>query len=445
MSLCNHRSKKKPLTEASPHNLILGGDCMNFESLTSQPTASGTLQQWFRLVFTVMDAKKNIKDFVEKPHLIVLHCSSMWLGGTDNMYRSCIYAPSIAIHLCALVPLPCKPGVMSDADEVASVISYSQSEFAVQISTISATALLVYDILLNLNEEVDLIWKRKLSVVSLLYVVTRYVEVVAYLPSFALLFPLGDQNVRCRSLSILEAVGATCPYLAWAAFSAFRIHALSNRNIALTGFVFLLNSTFLIPDIYQYFHMTFIDAPYPYNCLQILPPMLWSTRATTILGESIVLAWTLKVVYQTRASCGNVTRFSNLLHVLLDNGEAADYFLIPLVLNIASAALVVVIVRLYPHNRGHANAISSILISRFILALRSLGAEPHSRAGADMQDVTLSTHFPSNLTTAIFVVPELDAGAIERRADEVDFADEWRDGSGRDENSVDSELSSGSV
>ncbi|KAI0742437.1 hypothetical protein C8Q80DRAFT_907193 [Daedaleopsis nitida] len=174
---------------------------------------------------------------------------------------------------------------MSYQDEILHLIHDLDSEFTLQPCFVSATAILLYDTLLTLEKEVNLIWERKFGAISVVYVVNRYVRLMACVLNIALWFPVHDETYvyaylsmyadiidrvqfRCHTLLILGSITNVVPYLAWAVFAGLRMHALSNRSIQLTAAVFLLTATFIIPYIFEYSnHASIVNAPYPYNCL----------------------------------------------------------------------------------------------------------------------------------------------------------------------------------
>lgn len=52
--------------------------------------------------------------------------------------------------------------------------------------------MLVYDTLLTFHAEVTLIWQQRIGIMTVLYSVNRYIELAAFIPTLALLFPVSD-------------------------------------------------------------------------------------------------------------------------------------------------------------------------------------------------------------------------------------------------------------
>lgn len=53
-------------------------------------------------------------------------------------------------------------------------------------------AILLYDTLITLDVEVEVVWSRKLSILGFLHVFNRYTAIVAFIEALILLFPVSD-------------------------------------------------------------------------------------------------------------------------------------------------------------------------------------------------------------------------------------------------------------
>ncbi|KAI0691634.1 hypothetical protein C8Q76DRAFT_803164 [Earliella scabrosa] len=152
----------------------------------------------------------------------------------------------------------------------------------------SSLALLLYDITITLETEIQVVWRRRPNLGSFLHVINRYGEIGAYATAAVLLFPVTDRTYvektqpvqqllilpcddghRCPIVGIIEEVFTLLPYIAWALFSGIRIHALSEGNVALAALVVVLNASYILPDVYTYSSMQFVNYPYPSGCTRI--------------------------------------------------------------------------------------------------------------------------------------------------------------------------------
>ncbi|KAI0652934.1 hypothetical protein C8Q70DRAFT_883373, partial [Cubamyces menziesii] len=113
-------------------------------------------------------------------------------------------------------------------------------------------ALIAYDYILTLDQEIQFIWMRKKTCASLLFLVVRYMAILA----IVLLGSVGMTNDRVRPrlyrsmqvsatdscVRFILAQGSLqiAQYLPWAVFSGLRALALSGMNWRLATVVFIL-------------------------------------------------------------------------------------------------------------------------------------------------------------------------------------------------------------
>ncbi|KAI0742303.1 hypothetical protein C8Q80DRAFT_1272999 [Daedaleopsis nitida] len=323
----------------------------------------------------------------------------------------------------------------SEADEI---IEYVQQIIPYQFCLLSGTAMLVYDIVLTFGKEVDVIWSRKPKTAGILHVVNRYTQLAAYVAPSNVSDKAAQQT--CSAVGLFEAITTVIPYVAWAAFSGLRIYALSDCNIILSAVVFALSALYIVPDIYEDAHSSFVNLPPPYGCYQApdingvsIPRyvyavpystvcyvtgssgcdrlrayaemssrtalVLWATRAALLLGETIVLAWTLrKTSWGTARSMRTLGQRRTLMEVLLSNGVAC--FAVPLALNATTLALDIVGTDIALNVSQcvvcFRDALTTILISRFLLDLGAFGTPRQE----DRDLESANPHWPRTLKFA---------------------------------------------
>ncbi|KAI9067365.1 hypothetical protein FKP32DRAFT_1601222 [Trametes sanguinea] len=124
---------------------------------------------------------------------------------------------------------------MSSSDLV-SLISSAVLEARIGLGSVALPA---YDYLLTLDEEVRLIWLRKKTGASWLFLVIRYHALVAmvFLQAISAM-PMSDN--ACSTFVKAQAAVQFAQYLTWAAFSALRALALSGMNWLAAAIVFVL-------------------------------------------------------------------------------------------------------------------------------------------------------------------------------------------------------------
>ncbi|KAI0742307.1 hypothetical protein C8Q80DRAFT_1187442 [Daedaleopsis nitida] len=208
----------------------------------------------------------------------------------------------------------------------------------------------------------------------------RYTQIVAYASAVALIFPVDDHVSTCISLGWFESIVTMLPYIAWALFAGLRVYALSGQNTVFAILVALLNAAFIMPDVYEDAHAQSVNSPPPYGCYQsivatsVSEGLLWASRAALLLGESIVLLWTLMATRSTRGYPNRSDRSRTLAEVLLNNGIAC--FVLPLVLNAVVLALdlknTTLTLSVGQSIVVFRDALTTILVSRFLLQLGAL-------------------------------------------------------------------------
>ncbi|KAH9936021.1 hypothetical protein B0H21DRAFT_758942 [Amylocystis lapponica] len=96
---------------------------------------------------------------------------------------------------------------------------------------VAAVALYAYDYLLTFSGEVELIWRRKFTGVTVLFVLNRYTGVLLQISELLSMLPLKDRSVlSCRPLATLTDVCNLLIIMVDALFSALRIYAIWNGD-----------------------------------------------------------------------------------------------------------------------------------------------------------------------------------------------------------------------
>ncbi|TCD70955.1 hypothetical protein EIP91_000862 [Steccherinum ochraceum] len=235
------------------------------------------------------------------------------------------------------------------------------------MTQVSALCLVSYDTLLTLSREVEHIWMRKLSLVTTIYFLQRWMLVlngiVTNLPTDYL------WSITANICTILALVGI-------AAFSTLRIWAIWGHEVIPTLSVLVTSA--LVPALNISFTVDDGDCDVNYA----LSPEALSRRTflVAIAARAAAIASDVLVLILTWIKTEDVWRESarmqgfkyTLSTPIFRNGTL--YFGMMLILNIAALALD----RVQPDFGGGTsfiavvNAVSANLISRFILDLRSV-------------------------------------------------------------------------
>ncbi|TBU51924.1 hypothetical protein BD310DRAFT_941279 [Dichomitus squalens] len=273
-------------------------------------------------------------------------------------------------------------------------------------------SLLAYDWILCLDQEMSLIWRKRngFTWASLVYVLNRYCLLVMHALSVMTIFPMTtlscDINVWCQH--ILYALSQ----LLFCSFSTMRVLALSGMNRPLASVTFVLSIMPAVVSLTQ--NAKWVppkNQPEPYNCgvndltperLNIMFPFL--VRGSNIIAECLVLVVTWRYTYTTRRIVRDARIGPSLTSVMFYNGSL--YFLV-----IASFDAVH-----FGFDSTHrkefgstttsaglfADALSSILISRFILNLRQVHYDAAHQSDAS---VSLVIHFTGQVQSGIRLLP----------------------------------------
>ncbi|KAI0351098.1 hypothetical protein OH77DRAFT_1513980 [Trametes cingulata] len=151
---------------------------------------------------------------------------------------------------------------VSDADSiVTSVEELTQSN----ICAVSATALLLFDWMITVDRETEVVWSGSMNVARVLYVLSRIVGPSANIVSMVMFSPVTDEV--CRALTNLENVLCLLPYGIWALFASLRTYALSGHKILLSGVIFALMMVPVAVNTYTYVFSEAANYGPPIGCV----------------------------------------------------------------------------------------------------------------------------------------------------------------------------------
>ncbi|OCH90431.1 hypothetical protein OBBRIDRAFT_754960 [Obba rivulosa] len=124
-----------------------------------------------------------------------------------------------------------------------ALLLFLQANWIGSCCTVAASTMVFYHHISTLAQEIELIWGRKWSSVTMLFHLNRWAIFVWAVQEITSLIPLKTLS-SCIGLQLAnDAVGILLAVI-WAVFSAVRLFAISGRNSWLAGAVLLLN---LIP------------------------------------------------------------------------------------------------------------------------------------------------------------------------------------------------------
>ncbi|KAL7278430.1 hypothetical protein ACG7TL_007427 [Trametes sanguinea] len=259
------------------------------------------------------------------------------------------------------------------------------------ICTISATVLLLYDWILTLDREMQLVWSQRKGLAAVLYMSGRLVTPISYLASMLLWSPVRDET--CRQTILVEQVTGLLPYVFWGVFSCFRAHALSARNWVLAATVLMLALVPVGLNSYIYYYSQAVNYAPPIGCEELydgpntstvfISIISYCSRGSIVLSECIVILLTWREAGFSfgrsaghgQESASSVRKARSIRDVLFLNGTMC--FGASLVMNALTLGLLAAgdnadqATELFAYFR---DAITSILASRFLLDLLEIGS-----------------------------------------------------------------------
>ncbi|KAI0723887.1 hypothetical protein C8T65DRAFT_627788 [Cerioporus squamosus] len=241
---------------------------------------------------------------------------------------------------------------------------------------VAAVGLLLHETCITLDREVRHVWRRKLSAASWIYLLNRYLVLSLYLVNLAVSLGASDASVQsCGVLIRASQVLSILPYIVWAAFSGLRVYAIVSPGWHVSILVVFLSLVPVGTYIFRDIHETALRSPFSGKCttsatypFELDARLTAIGRACLILSDMLVLSVTWRKTYGIvrLASKHSVNSSFSVTTVLLRDGSA--YFAIWTILN--TIHIVGTYVQAVEYITIFTDAVTSILVSRFILNLR---------------------------------------------------------------------------
>jgi len=256
-----------------------------------------------------------------------------------------------------------------------------QDSFISSCCELAICACVLYEHLITLRKEVDLVWGHKLTGPNAIFYVNRYALLLWAAVNIVSLFPW-DTPSRCEAVLLLKFVAQVLLLSLWAVFSGLRVFAVSGRHWPLALLTVALG---LVPVALNIHSLTKTS----YASVVALPVLghvcenisyitsdwgILLSIASTIASDVLVLIATWYNTYHIKRDARHANVNATVVTLLLRDGTI--YFLFLLVLNVI--AILLDTQTAYVYILYFTAPISSILISRFLLNLRHIYYAPSS-------------------------------------------------------------------
>lgn len=285
------------------------------------------------------------------------------------------------------------------------VISVITSTRVIACCDVAALVVLLYDIVLTFPQEVASIWRRKLTGVTVLFAINRYAVLANLFLQTLTGFWMPRTIIGCKALMYTTYVVDIISLLGLAAFATLRVWAICGRRWFPTISVFLFSMFVPCVNIYGFSipaDMMLIESGPLTGCfIDVLnPPYRYLpvvTRCIAIVSDALVLLFTWLQTAEILRESRRLNMKTELSSLLLRNGSVQ--FSVLLTLNLMTVIFDILSIAT-TSNTDEASAfvyiseaLSSILISRFLLDLRAVYL-PSTNKTLSLSNIS-SVHFAS--------------------------------------------------
>ncbi|RPD58147.1 hypothetical protein L227DRAFT_565038 [Lentinus tigrinus ALCF2SS1-6] len=275
-----------------------------------------------------------------------------------------------------LVPAYDSLAVLVASQSQASCTAYDPTRHGIMRLTSFVPALLVYDWLINIDEEVALIWCNPdgRTVASVVYALIRYANILQYVIQAGIVVPV-TSLVSCEGVNWVAVILTALVQLVAAVFTAQRAYALSRGKVWLGGIAFLLAIVACVVNLLVSSKWTPAEElPSPMYCVvgDNIPSEQLElgslTGPTGTLADLLVGVVTWLTTYEAYKTEPRKAFGISLASVMLYDGSL--YVITMMLLNIVHMALTAASGIGASYAGLFTDPITSILISHFILDLR---------------------------------------------------------------------------
>ncbi|GJE92490.1 hypothetical protein PsYK624_086440 [Phanerochaete sordida] len=208
---------------------------------------------------------------------------------------------------------------MSLVDIPVPLVTAAEHGAAVKAMTLVGITALVYDHLLTLDQEIDLIWRGRPGFVSLIFLVNRYlVPCILIVDVYEQSGVTPSSKLFCQVWTVLQSYLTLASFMLIHAIVAIRVFALHNgrswvrRFLWVSGTIYLLTTTVVI----TLGSVEVVSTLQPYHgaCVGTMPWYLWFSWLPTVIFESILFMLTILALLN-QEDCRSFSKLTRILYL----------------------------------------------------------------------------------------------------------------------------------
>ncbi|KAI0780938.1 hypothetical protein BD413DRAFT_620066 [Trametes elegans] len=277
----------------------------------------------------------------------------------------------------------------------------------------------LYDALLDLDREIQLVWRSPGTIASRFYLANRYLMVVSICLSLVTIIPISDTSANGgRAEIVIERMALLGP----AAFTTLRVYALSGKKRCITSVVLVLSLGPFIVNMSALYQDHVVNSAPPVLCIvsvtDVNPSgfiaLTVASRGSLILAELLAVIVTWRETREKGRQVHGALSQLSFKKVLLNRGIV--YFCSLAVLNIVGMTLsvlnILVVAREGNYVTVFIDPLSALLVCRFLLDLR--GVSEQLAGESELGNISsldfggVGSHIPTGGPAILGSSPELD-------------------------------------
>ncbi|KAI0932829.1 hypothetical protein AcW1_000159 [Taiwanofungus camphoratus] len=289
--------------------------------------------------------------------------------------------------------------------------------------TLATCTLILYEHTTTFSQEALLIWGAKTTGATIVFILNRYLlfayGVILALESIRVILICWELSQSCGAISYIDNIITFALYFILAAFSALRVYGIGGKKWHTTLATLALALVPLGTNIYimvksRYDGVEFVITKHSYHCELLKSPLrrlVIVARTCAIASDLVVLLVTWTSSYQIRRNASQAHLKTPLTTLILSDGTI--YFVMLLIVNILQITLTLESLQSSNESMDYPSIflapMSSILVSRFIMDLRQVGAHDGIDSQTLLQIGSNQSSQTSTLQFSSLLIGHLDA------------------------------------